>query len=175
MPIKPSIYIVEPIGSGFVAVMARPAPGEWLAEELEAIAEFGIHRVVSLLELNESEELGLGGEADTCKTCDMDFVSYPIADRGLPKSISNFSEFTHMLYETTGRGINTVIHCRAGIGRIGIVTAGVLLQAGFEPDNAFEHISNARGMAVPDTEEQRNWVISNHSKICDFARRRPKH
>ena len=72
-----------------------------------------------------------------------------------------------MLYETTGRGINTVIHCRAGIGRTSLVTAGVLLQAGFEPDEAFEHIGKARGMAVPDTDEQRDWVVANHLEICD--------
>lgn len=170
MPIKPNLHVVEQIGSGLVAVMARPAPGEWLKDEMAAIASCGIDRVVSLLEPDEAEQIGLAEEAYHCKEVGMEFLSYPIADRGLPSSLSKFSAFTNMLYETIGQGIHTVVHCRAGIGRTGIVTAGVLLQAGFEPDEAFEHISKARGMAVPDTEEQQSWVIANHLDICGRKR-----
>lgn len=170
MPIKPDIHVVERIGSGFVAVMARPAPGEWLEDELASIASFGIARIVSLLEPSEAEQIGLAAEEFHCKAVGMEFLSFPIADRGLPSSLPKFSGFTNMLYETIGQGINTLIHCRAGIGRTGIVTAGVLLQAGFEPDEAFEHISKKRGMAVPDTEEQRSWVVANHLGICGRKR-----
>lgn len=166
MHYKPSFYVVEQIGSGFLAVMARPVPGEWIAEEFAGISSFGIDRVVSLLEPDEALDIGLGDEEEYCKQNGMEFVSYPIADRGLPDSVVEFSKFTHMLYESTGRGISTVVHCRAGIGWTGIVAAGVLLQAGFEPDEAFQHIAKARGMSVPDTDEQRAWIVSNHKTIC---------
>ena len=166
MAFEPSIYVAEPIGSSFLAVMARPVPGEWIRDEFAGIADFGINRVVSLLEPDEAIEIGLGDESALCEENGMEFDSYPIVDRGLPISVAEFSRFTLKLYETIGSGQATVVHCRAGIGRTGLVAAGILLRCGFEPDHAFDHISKARGMPVPDTEEQRGWIVANHLKIC---------
>lgn len=168
MAFEPSIYVVEPIGSGLLAVMARPVPGEWIEDEFAGIAAFGISRVVSLLEPDEAEELGLSEEESLCERNGMEFLSCPIPDRGLPGSVTDFARFTHMLYETIGRGTNTVIHCRAGIGRTGMVAAGVLLHAAFEPEAAFEHIAKARGMYVPDTQEQRDWLIAHWNNILQI-------
>ena len=58
-----------------------------------------------------------------------------------------------------------MIHCRAGNGRAGIVVASVLIKSGMEPNSAFELVSDKRGVEVPDTEEQKQWVISNRSVI----------
>lgn len=41
-----------------------------------------------------------------------------------------------------------VIHCRMGIGRLGD-----------DGELAFERLSVARGLRVPDTEEQRRWAL----------------
>jgi predicted protein tyrosine phosphatase len=165
MAFEPNIFVVEPIGSGFLAVMARPVPGEWINDEFSGISAFGIHRIISLLEPDEENEIGLGAEAELCARLHMEFVSYPIPDRGLPDSIADFAKFTHSLYESIGSGTNTVIHCRAGIGRTGLVAAGILLHAAFDAKSAFDHIAKARGMAVPDTEEQRLWIIDNQRAI----------
>lgn len=162
---KPDIYIVELIGSGFLAVMAKPVAGEWIEEEFQGIANEGIKQIVSLLEAHESYEVGLSREQDYAQNYEMEFVSYPIPDRGLPTSVKQFSEFTRKLYHDIAGGKSTVIHCRAGIGRTGLVAAGVLLHCGFEPDDAFKHISKKRGVQVPDTEEQYNWVASNHGLV----------
>jgi hypothetical protein len=169
MAFEPTIFVVEPIGSGFLAVMARPVPGEWVDDEFARISAYGIHCIVSLLEPNEAEEIGLGDEHALCERHSMDFVSYPIPDRRLPGSVSGFAAFTHALYESIGRGNNTVIHCRAGIGRTGVVAAGILLHAAFDADSAFDHITKARGMAVPDTEEQRQWIINNQHAILTLS------
>jgi protein-tyrosine phosphatase len=173
MAFEPSIFVVEPIGSGFLAVMARPVPGEWIDDEFAGISALGIRCVVSLLESAEAKEIGLGDEDAHCERHSMEFVSFPIPDRGLPGSVAEFAEFTHSLYESIGRGNNTVIHCRAGIGRTGVLAAGILLHASFDAESAFDHITKARGMVVPDTEEQRQWMINNQHAIITKTQNKP--
>lgn len=161
----PDIYQVELIGSGSLSVMAKPVAGEWIEDEFSGIARWGIDRIVSLLEFTESKELGLETEEEIAKRFGIDFVAYPIKDRGLPNSISEYLRFTKELYHDAASGLNTVIHCRAGIGRTGIIAAGVLLHCGFEPLEAFDHISKKRGVQVPDTQEQIDWVVKSHSAM----------
>lgn len=63
------------------------------------------------------------------------------------------------LEEVEGRlrsGGHVYIHCRAGIGRSGLVTACLLYRLGFHA--VWETLERARGVAVPDTDEQKDWV-----------------
>jgi protein-tyrosine phosphatase len=162
---KPQIYQVELIGSGSLSVMAKPVSGEWIDDEFRGISELGINRIVSLLEIEESRDLGLNDEKQYSEKNDIEFVSYPIKDRGLPQSISKYLAFTKKLYHESAGGLHTVIHCRAGIGRTGIIAAGVLLHCGFEPLGALEHISTKRGVEVPDTQEQIDWVVKSYEEL----------
>lgn len=164
---SPDIYQVEMIGSGSLSVMAKPVSGEWIEDEFSGIAQYGINRIISLLEEHESYEVGLSQERSLTEKNGMEFISYPIPDRGLPNSISEFASFTKRIYHEAAGGLNTVIHCRAGIGRTGIVAAGVLLHCGFEPSQAFTLISEKRGVSVPDTQEQIDWVTNNYGAIVN--------
>ena len=82
----PTIYEIEKIGSGFLAVMAKPVAGEWIDDEFAGIAAAGIRQVASLLEPSEAIEVGLGDEQKVCERHGMRFLTYPLADRGLPSS-----------------------------------------------------------------------------------------
>ena len=166
MAFDPSLFVIERIGCSFLATMPRPVPGEWLDDCLVSLKKEGIGRIVSLLEADEADEIGLADEEESCKRNGIEFISYPIKDRGLPSDIDDFSAFTLHLYEQTGRGPATAVHCRAGIGRSSVVAAGVLLRCGFDPIDAFEQIEKARGVGIPDTPEQRQWIIDNRLKIC---------
>lgn len=164
---KPDIYQVECIGSGFLAVMAKPIAGEWIEDEFSGIAYEGIRQIVSLLEPHESYELGLQNEEMLAIQYGMEYISFPIKDRHLPSSLKQFSELTTNLYHQIASGKNTVIHCRSGIGRSSLVAGGVLLHCGFTAKHAFEHISQKRGVQVPDTKEQTNWLIANSEIILN--------
>ena len=161
----PTFYEIELIGSGFLAVMAKPVSGEWVDDEFSGLRKAGLRQVVSLLEDHEVFELGLSDEKEFCEKYALKFVSYPIPDRGLPPTVHGFADLTRAIYHESAGGQSTVIHCRAGIGRASLLAAGVLLHAAFDVDEAFEHISKRRGVDVPDTEEQRDWLMSNYDEV----------
>ena len=160
-PMKPQIYEVEKIGSGSLSVMAKPVSGEWIEDEFRGISEHGIDRIVSLLEVHEARELGLEREQALSEKNNIEFVSYPIKDRGLPRSIQEYLDFTKQLYHDAAGGANTVVHCRAGIGRTGMVAAGILLYCAYEPIEALKYVSGKRGVEMPDTQEQVDWVVKS--------------
>ncbi|MFT4110031.1 hypothetical protein, partial [Propionicimonas sp.] len=55
-------------------------------------------------------------------------------------------------------GHGVAIHCRAGIGRSSVLAAAVLQLEGVPADEAWNLISHARGLPVPDTDAQRRFV-----------------
>jgi protein-tyrosine phosphatase len=162
---RPVFFTVERIGSGLLAVMGRPRAGEWAADEFAGLAEQGITDIVSLLELSEARELGLADEHSHCASAGIRFKSFPIVDRGLPSSAADLSVLACDIYHRCASGAGTLIHCRAGIGRTGLVAAAVLLHCGFEPADAFATVGAARGVTVPDTAEQARWLATHAAVI----------
>ncbi len=158
---------MERIGDGVLAVMAKPVAGEWIEDEIRAIAQQGMNRIVSLLELSEEREVGLSEERHLAEKHGMHFLSYPIQDRGVPRSAQEFGKLVGSIYRSVHTGENTVIHCRAGIGRTGLVAAGVLLHCGYKPSEAFELVSKKRGVSVPDTEEQSKWLKEHSGAVLE--------
>ena len=45
-----------------------------------------------------------------------------------------------------------------GIGRASMLAVSVMASFGIEVEQAFEWVAEARGLPVPDTGEQREWV-----------------
>ncbi len=159
---QPTIYKIEFIGNGFLAIMARPRAKDWAAEEFTGFAEAGIRRILSLLELHEEYVLGLEEESQLCADANIVFDSFPIPDRGIPSNAYNLSEKSRKIYLDCAGGDSTAIHCRAGIGRSSLVAAAVLLHVGLSVDQAFSRIQEARGLEVPDTPEQAQWLRDNY-------------
>jgi protein-tyrosine phosphatase len=170
---RPTIYEIERIGSGGLAVMGRPRAGDWAADEFAGLSELGITDVVSLLEPAEAREVGLAAEDQYCETAGIRFHSFPIPDRGVPSSAEALSKLACQLYHFCAGGKRTAVHCRAGIGRSGLVSAAVLLHCGLGVDEALAAISKARGVTVPDTAEQVQWLTANQAILseCHLDRR----
>ena len=70
-----------------------------------------------------------------------------------------------MLLKQIDAGANLLVHCHAGIGRSGLLAAGILLHCNLNPQQAFAHVSKMRGVRVPETPEQEDWLINNHAAI----------
>lgn len=152
------IYWVKADLAGRLAIMARPRAGDCLEDEIDNWRKAGIDCVVSLLEPVESQELELAAEERLCRDRQISFISFPIPDRQVPELKREALVLVEDLAQALRTGRSLAIHCRAGIGRSGLIAACVLGRLGFDVSHAFTLISRARGVQVPDTEEQRSWV-----------------
>ncbi|MCF6406439.1 dual specificity protein phosphatase family protein [Chitinophaga filiformis] len=138
--------------------MARPRGNEWLEEELLSIKKQGTKVIVSLLEKDEILELGLERQATLCAKHGIEYLHFPIPDRSIPDNEKNVQHFIRQVKERIDRGDCTVVHCRMGIGRSSIIAGCLMVQDGFKPDDVCSYISKIRGLRVPDTDEQENWL-----------------
>lgn len=154
----PEIYKIKYDGDGFLAIMAKPRKGDWLEDEIKGLAALDVNVIVSLLDFGEILELGLRQEQAICEANSIEFLSFPIKDRGVPDSPAHFVHFVRHLHQKLLDGQNMVIHCRAGIGRSGLMAACLLVHANESPHKAFARVSEARKLNVPDTREQIDWV-----------------
>lgn len=140
-----------------LAIAARPRSGGWLEDEIAHWERSGVQHVVSLLEQHEVQKLELHEESSTCKERGIAFTSFPIPDRGVPEDRSAAIALAQEL--GTGQQ-SVVVHCRAGIGRSSTIAAAVLILLGQDPDEALNRTGNARGLPVPDTQLQRDWLFA---------------
>src|SRR5262245_32418390 len=116
----PQIYKVLESDGGFLAVMARPRSGEWPRDELRGLSQIGVATIASLLEPREESELELTLERSVAEELGLTFLSFPIADRGVPPATRAFHTFASRLADDVRAGRGVAVHCRAGIGRSGI-------------------------------------------------------
>ncbi|WP_129649181.1 protein-tyrosine phosphatase family protein [Peristeroidobacter agariperforans] len=172
---QPTLYEVERIGTGRLAVMGRPRAGDWASDEFAGLARLGVTDIVSLLEPSEAHELDLAEEPAYCAAAGIRFYSFPIKDRGVPTSSEDLARLACRLYHSCAAGRFAAVHCRAGIGRSGLVGAAVLIHGGFTVRDALSAISKARGVQVPDTNEQGEWLSRYRSAIsrCDLNQLQP--
>src|SRR4051794_35483548 len=111
------VYWIEGLLKGRLAIMARPRAGDWLEDEISGWAAEHIKTVVSLLEPQEIRELDLVTEGDFCRKRGIEFVSFPVPDRGVPDSTLKATELSQRMAIKIAEGQSIAVHCRAGIGR----------------------------------------------------------
>ena len=165
--IKPDVYWIKGPWPGRLAILARPRGADWLEDEVEVWKEIGLDTVVSLLTRSEEVELSLTEESDLARRRGLTFINFPIPDYSVPRSQGATRQIVDELGNQLSRGNNVGIHCRQGIGRSSLVAACILVALGESSGNAFKQIKSARGVSVPDTTEQKNWVASFAQNVCE--------
>lgn len=156
---RPTTYAIPLTNTlGQLSIMAKPIAGEWLEDSIQGLKQLQIDKIITLLEPNEQYELGLSKQSEYCQLHDLEYLNFPIADRGLPSTMKAVN-LAKQLYAEIEAGKHIVIHCRAGIGRTGIMAGAVLVAGGVNPKTALQMISQVRGVKVPDTDEQEAWLL----------------
>jgi protein-tyrosine phosphatase len=154
------LYSIQGLSSGKVSLMARPRGGDWLSDEIEALHTGGVDVLVSLLTAPEVSELDLGEEAVLCSSQEILYLSFPIVDLSVPPFSPQTFQLLEQLNQYLSEGKHVAIHCRQGVGRSGLMASSLLVLNGIAPEQAFDQLSRVRGCSVPETDEQRAWVVA---------------
>jgi len=134
--------------------MLRP---KVLHDDLAAVQAAGIDTVISLLEPAEAASLGLEAQSAACAAFGITFLNHPIRDMQLPQAKA-FAVFAQDVAADILEGAHVAIHCRASIGRTGMLTCAVLGYLGYSAEQAITHVSAQRGITIPDTEAQAAFI-----------------
>jgi protein-tyrosine phosphatase len=155
---NPDLFWIPGPWRGKLPVASRPRGGDWLRDEASRWRRAGVDLVVSLLEHDEASQLELAEEGGIVGLNGIDFISFPISDRGVPASLPFVLSLLKKIVGALEEGRNVAVHCRQGIGRSGMIAAGVLVRSGTEPKEAIKAVSAARGTPVPETPAQIEWL-----------------
>jgi protein-tyrosine phosphatase len=142
-----------------LAIVLCPRGGGVLKDELREMARSGVQTLVSLLEPDEADWLGLSEESALAAQMGMRFISYPIQDVSVPANVPAFRSFVSALADRLRSGERIGMHCRGSIGRSPLTAACTLMHLGWQAKDALEAIQAARGCEVPDTTEQLRWIL----------------
>ena len=91
------------------------------------------------------------------------FYHVPIRDRGCPSS----SEINILIPIIVGKllvGHNVLIHCNAGLGRAGTISACCLIHVGFDPNDAITVVRKRRPGAI-QTDKQEACIREYGAKL----------
>jgi ADP-ribosyl-[dinitrogen reductase] hydrolase len=122
--------------------------------------------LVSLIEDFEYERYKMESYADEAKASGIEVEEWPIRDVDVPREeqVEEYADLVGKIVGFLREGRNTVVHCRGGIGRTGMVVCSVLVGLGHDAEEAMQLASDARKAEVPETEPQKEYVR-------EFARR----
>jgi ADP-ribosyl-[dinitrogen reductase] hydrolase len=148
-------------------------PGLLLAGEHPAglTAEATRHRLQTLLAAGIECFLDLTypGEVepyDQALPLQIEYLRKPIRDHGLPEKREHMMEILDCLHDALRCGRRAYVHCRAGIGRTGMVVGCLLVERGLTGEQALEELAarwqqcerSSFWPTVPETEAQTEYV-----------------
>jgi len=161
--------VAAPGMSGWIGMTLCPGKkdpyasfGAWdrdLDADLQVIRDWGASAVVTLI---EDFEFGMLGVPDFKARVSSDFrwLWLPIRDGDIPDGDfeQRWTAAGPELQERLAGGERVLVHCRAGLGRTGMIASRLLVEAGMTPLQAIRAVRQARRGTV-ETAPQEQYVL----------------
>lgn len=169
-------FALGPAGERAYPMSAIPVPGRpgrlflgrlpgrygHLERELDAIACFGIHRIVCLLpeiDIADPELYNVPRYVPLVRERFGDrFHLVEVMDYEAPGNDQSFEALVRELDKALAQGEAVLSHCGAGCGRVGMFAACLLAEAGMESHEAVRHVRRHRGCG-PESPDQVAYAI----------------
>jgi atypical dual specificity phosphatase len=140
------------VEAGALAAMPFPGTGERLERSVDFLSDEGITLLVSLTEVPADSAVL---DAASIKTAHL-----PVKDFTAP-TLGQMIEFASLVRNERDEGGMVGVHCTAGLGRSGTMSAVFFVDQGLQPDVALARIRDIRPGSV-ETDEQ-------EQAIADYA------
>lgn len=132
-----------------------------LCQDLEVIADWGASHVVSIMQHDEFELLGVKGLGEEVRARGMAWHHLPVLDQSVP-SRERFpllwSNLTKTLQAELVAGRKVLLHCRGGLGRTGLVAALLMMDLGRSAHEAIAEVRAVRSLRAIETREQEEYI-----------------
>jgi protein tyrosine phosphatase (PTP) superfamily phosphohydrolase (DUF442 family) len=144
------------------------AGGSWdrdLSLDLEVVRAWQPEIVLALLEDHEYAFLGIPHFRAAVLRAGLPWVFAPIVDGGIPSADfrETWTSLGPQVRAILQRGGRVLIHCRAGLGRTGMLAAMLLVELGEDAESAIRRVRAARANTI-ETRAQETYVRQH--EIC---------
>lgn len=170
----PTFINTPPLPNSYWVLPGRVLAGEYpggknsqaTRARLQCLMEAGIECFLDLTEPGELKSY------DTQLPFSVEYLRKPIKDHGIPAQRIHMAEILDCLHDTLASGRGVYIHCRAGIGRTGMVVGCFLVERGRSGDDALDELNRLWHQSersqtwgsIPETDQQiqfvRSWKVT---------------
>ncbi len=119
--------------------------------------------VVCLLQDHELVQLKIQDIVAVGAEHGVNVLRFPVPDVSTPDSLREARLFAQRIVRDLKRGHRVVFHCRAGLGRAGMLAAAVLIEMGWSPDSAAA-LTRATRKGTIQTASQERFLVDYAAK-----------
>ena len=110
--------------------------------------------LVTLVRDYELDDLGVPDLFERVAAFGLESMHLPITDGGVPTDPDAFRTLVMTVLGHARDGENVVIHCRAGLGRTGLLAAACLVAVGVQPEDAIGIVRATRKNTIETLQQE---------------------
>jgi protein-tyrosine phosphatase len=164
-----TLFAIPIDAPGALAIATCPRGGDWLTDDLECLALDGVDTLVSMLCIDEQIDLALENEGALCALHGLQYSSVPVTDLAPPPDSERFFEAVRDISSLLRAGQTVAVHCQQSTGRSGLFAVAVAVALGARLEQALDDVSAARGVRVPETQAQLDWLQENVGRLSGVS------